>query len=809
MADKPHIFLGDDLAESIEFLPVTPYFKTDIPTRDVHKQAAKLRIAYSNAIQEARTKAAGCTEKGLPVSNGFYLDVELDTAASKSLPQLDTPGKGAKLMSVKEIKDEKGNVTSSNATIFLPKNHENWFVDKLDRYEMQKTQKGQPKNKSLINPIDDIKSIQVRSLFPHVEEYDELQQNITYTFEIWIAKTEDGEIENNLNEMKTMGFDFNRANILDFEEVYIILVNATKEVIDDIPFALDNIEAVKRYYNPAEMLSDNETNRDWSKLIAGNVDKELDENSPRVSIIDRGVNNGNLLLTEFLPDEKCLSVVDDRPLNFWGDHGTGMAGLTLYGDLSEDMWKAGRHVVNHNLASVKIQSSRFDNEPELYGKLTVDAIEKSEEVGASIDCMAITEDREYNDGIPTSWSAAIDKALYHDGKCDRLMILSAGDTLPENIHHGNYMADLNGSSIQTPCEALNAIVVGSYTERVQCQRNGYLPEAASGGISPLSRTAMLWRGKNAKPDIVMEGGNLGYKTVLGDSTMPELSLITTSSKIPQEPLQDFNATSASAALAARLAAKIKYANPDLSALSVRALIIHSANWTDEMRRIGTRNETVMSYCGYGVPDEKVAVASSDTQATFIFENELVPYQQGKNDTVIYKDMHFYELPWPKGVLLGMGSENVRLRVTLSYYIEPSPTHKSSYKKYRYQSAGLTFDVKTVNETRSQFIARHNCKQAVDVEEKSKNDTDRWAIGQKLRSVGTVQSDWFECTAAELATCNEIGIFPTSGWWKNRKLANVDNKIKYSLVVSVITSETPIYDAIANVIKQQVGIAIED
>lgn len=154
----------------------------------------------------------------------------------------------------------------------------------------------------------------------------------------------------------------------------------------------------------------------------------------------------------------------------------------------------------------------------------------------------------------------------------------------------------------------------------------------------------------------------------------------------------------------------------------------------------------------------------------------------------------------------MGAENVKLRVTLSYYIEPSPTQKGIYNKYSYQSAGLAFDVKTVNESREQFIARHNKKYFVD--EKSDNDNDRWMIGQQLRSSGTVQSDWFECSAAELATCNEIAVYPASGWWKYRKLENVDNKIKYSLVVTITTASTPIYDVVESLVKQKVATIVE-
>lgn len=37
-----------------------------------------------------------------------------------------------------------------------------------------------------------------------------------------------------------------------------------------------------------------------------------------------------------------------------------------------------------------------------------------------------------------------------------------------------------------------------------------------------------------------------------------------------------------------------------------------------------------------------------------------------------KDMHLHDLPWPKEVLLELGEVSVKLRVTLSYFIEHAP-----------------------------------------------------------------------------------------------------------------------------------------
>lgn len=91
---------------------------------------------------------------------------------------------------------------------------------------------------------------------------------------------------------------------------------------------------------------------------------------------------------------------------------------------------------------------------------------------------------------------------------------------------------------------------------------------------------------------------------------------------------------------------------------------------------------------------------------------------------------------------------------------------------------------------------------------SSNDSKRWTVGQMRRENSTVQSDWFTCTAQELSECGQIVVFPGSGWWKERKLSNVDNEIKYSLVVSIKTDKTEIYQAVETAIKAKVGIQVK-
>ena len=45
------------------------------------------------------------------------------------------------------------------------------------------------------------------------------------------------------------------------------------------------------------------------------------------------------------------------------------------------------------------------------------------------------------------------------------------------------------------------------------------------------------------------------------------------------------------------------------------------------------------------------------------------------------------------------------------------------------------------------------------------------------------------SAADLATCNLIAVFPVSGWWYNRRtLEKIESELRYSLIVSLETGE---------------------
>src|SRR5208283_1107879 len=100
-------------------------------------------------------------------------------------------------------------------------------------------------------------------------------------------------------------------------------------------------------------------------------------NAPSVCILDAGVNQPHPLLAPALAPEDVQAVEAE-----WGtadhddeQHGTGMAGIALYGCLTGLMTATGPVILRHRLESVKfLPPPPQHNEPPVYGRVMQDAV---------------------------------------------------------------------------------------------------------------------------------------------------------------------------------------------------------------------------------------------------------------------------------------------------------------------------------------------------------------------------------------------------------------------------------------------------
>lgn len=780
-----------------------------LPPRDRPLHGAHLLGELEQTRKDNETSRGITTPADRPA--GIVLEVHSEPGMPLKLDSLENRPQGIELNAVKE---ENG---VQIATIYVPDGKLVHLQKILNQYVSEDSPGGKPKNQKLVESISKIGIRRLYASWTDSAPFPDAQSAIWW--ELWLRAEGDqdavlGVFRGHARAARLqVGEDLVR-----FPDRIVVLCHGTVAQLTGSLALLDLVAEVRSpKENPAPFIE--LTPRDQGEWV-DNLRRRLappSADAPAVCLLDAGVRLHPLLAPVF-NEADAFKYHPSWPLTDANTHGTEMAGLATYGDDLPGLL-AGTESVTllHRLESVKIHPfPPGQDDPRLYGDITAQAVylvESHHPDRARTFCLSITYPDGRDRGLPSAWSAELDQICMgvRDDK-QRLIFVAAGNTDREQRHR--YPASNDTDQIHDPAQSWNAVTVGAYTDRVLFPNTTYpdwRPVARPGSLSPSSTTSLLWDSDwPLKPDIVLEGGNhvmdpTGTKT----DSPEEMSLLTTAHATGGRLLVATGDTSAATALAARMGAVIVAKYPSYWPETVRALLIHSAEWTKAMLEEfsgGTKQDLQnrMRRYGYGVPSLLRALYSAKNSLTLVAQGVLQPYD--KDGTVKPKEMHIHELPWPTDVLNGLGETAVTMRVTLSYFISPSPGKRGWTRRHRYQSHGLRFKVRRPEETLDDFRQRVS-KAARDEEEEyggAMGSSRGWTIGDKLRSKGgSIHSDWWQGTAAQLASCRNIAVFPISGWWRDRPHLNCWNRrARYALVVTIHTQDTQVdlYTPVEAIVK---------
>ncbi len=690
-----------------------------------------------------------------------------------------------------------------NATVFATIKGVKNLRKKVDEFRTEDRESngtdtpGRPKNADLVQSVSAITEAGLRALWRSPpQKFPQEQGEVNW--EIWLDPAEAAAFVAGTQVYEiTIG-----ADRLVFPEDIVVIGHATRDALALAVRSLGGVRAIAAPTITAEFF-DGLPVDEQAQWVDDLLKRTTYPDHPYpgyLALLDTGISRAHPLINPLLAVEDRHAADPAWAIDDNKGHGTQMAGLALYGDLTPKLSDQSAVEINYRLESVKLLPDVGENPHHLFGAVTrnaVNVVEQNHPRRRTFMMASTTGEDTPHDGAPTSWSSEVDQlssGVSGEIKTRRLFMISAGNTDNFSFDAGNYLGrcDHEDNEIESPAQSWNALCVGAYTEKTQLPATEPSNALAPfGDLSPSSRTASWNSYWPLKPDVVLEGGNWAVGAMPPPMRHSELSLLTTHHEYPQRSFTFSHDTSAATALAAKAVTELWSDYPDLWPETVRGLFVSSARWTPQMEthlpvkpQKGDYTPLFQRY-GYGVPNLARARRSASNTLTLIVEDEITPYRLSeRKDRANSNEMRLFTLPWPKEELRRLGNAELTLRITLSTFIEPNPSEPSRGSKYRYASHNLRFKLNRADENAPQFMARIS-KLAETPVGPASNEDDLWEYGSNRRDVGSIHIDQLKCKASDLARRNLLAVHPVEGWWKSKsRLGGELPKCRYALIVEI-------------------------
>lgn len=419
------------------------------------------------------------------------------------------------------------------------------------------------------------------------------------------------------------------------------------------------------------------------------------KDAPHIAILDSGLTSAHPLAEAAVGS--TIGVPEALGTADVFGHGTKVAGVALYGDVSlcakeEDF---SPELFIHS-AKVVNDVGKFDD-LKLVPNVMREAIVALNKKGCRVFNISLgNRQMIYDDGKPGPWTAVLDEL---SRELNIVITVSTGNLWyspgPQNgdKHLTEYPAYLlePKSRLLEPAMAAIPLTVGSLAQVASVpdggpENVGTQPVAGASEPSPFTRCGPGVLG-SIKPDLCDFGGNLLFDSAAGSVAKHDsCSVLTLNHQYLTRLLTTDSGTSYAAPAVAHKAAQVFKSFPAASANLVRAFLASSASipQATQNRLESFGDESVRNICGYGIPDLSYAITSDD--------NRVVLYA---DDSIGYDQLYVYEVPIPPEFVKTKGRREIK--TTLAF--DPPTRHTRA----EYLGARMSFrlvrgsDLKTVTE----------------------------------------------------------------------------------------------------------------
>jgi len=277
---------------------------------------------------------------------------------------------GIELVSVTETKTS-GPVPQviQHATVLVSDGKVKHFLTRFENYaKTEPKRKGERRHEAMLDPVSSLRLATLHELWTDTEgTYPRNDESIWW--EVWLRRTDGEELTRLQSFASQQGIELAGRRI-EFPDRIVALVMATPVQLSASIDVLNDLAEVQRAKETAAQFIDMgpEEQAEWVEELLARVTGPGPD-APAACLLDTGITRGHPLLAIAAAAVDCTAVdptwgSDDNgggPTNM--GHGTQMAGLALYGDLTSILLSTHPVHLDHRLESVKILPPSGSNPP--------------------------------------------------------------------------------------------------------------------------------------------------------------------------------------------------------------------------------------------------------------------------------------------------------------------------------------------------------------------------------------------------------------------------------------------------------------
>jgi hypothetical protein len=419
------------------------------PNRATH--GAELTRQWDEVIAAIRARLDANTLVDGTKSHGAYVEFESRPGATLDVTKLEMRKRQIEVVASSQSETETDPI--QRATLFVPPGQAAAVRERMGEYTASEDRGDRlSATQRAFDAVGTVRAGTVRSLWTDRWASFPADSTEARWWEVWLRSAPAGAV-NRFHELATrVGVHVRRPSIRFFERD-VVLAHGSVDQLSQILDVFDQLAELRR---PAEfggffhhLLAAESV--EWGSDLLARV-RPPKPDAPAVCLLDAGITRSHPLLAVALDERDCHSVVPDvGPEDCVEGHGTAMAGLALYGDLTERLSTLAPVSLTHRLESVRLYHSRpvpkrsrkASTLERRWCDSTIDAVHRVECVSntrARCFSLAVSTIESGHLGRPSAWSALLDALTFgrkmtveRDGNSiateqrPRLMIVAAGN----------------------------------------------------------------------------------------------------------------------------------------------------------------------------------------------------------------------------------------------------------------------------------------------------------------------------------------------------------------------------------------------